>query len=110
MVKPSLVTSSPSPPVPASWRAEVEDGLVDAAAADRDVVDVERERAGELERALGELDDVARLGVDERGLCPLLQVGAGLDHGDLGPRFGGGLGCGLVAGGQREQEASGNGE
>ena len=60
---------------------EAQDRPVRPLAADGHAADVERERGAEVEPALAELDDVARLGVDQRRLGPLRGIRAGLDAG-----------------------------
>ena len=72
---------------------EAQDRLVGPLALDRHGADVERERRGELELARAELDDLAGLGLDQRGLGLLRCVRSGLDPGDLlGTRSRGRLG------------------
>ena len=82
---------------------EGQNRLVLALAANRDVADVERQRGGELELAFAEFDHVARLGVDQRGLSPLLGVGAGLD---LRDRLRGRRTLGLHAARRNERDAN----
>ena len=73
MPRPRMVTSSTSSDsVPANWKVP-----------------------------FGELDHLARLGGEERGLRAFLQVLARLDHGDLGPRLDGGLARAQAAGKRR---------
>jgi hypothetical protein len=64
---------------------EGDDGLVDARAAEGYIVDIEREALGEVERALGQLDHIARLGV----LQARLQLGVGLSSRRNWRRFSG---------------------
>ena len=67
---------------------EAEDRLVGPLALDRHVADVEREGRGELELARAELDDLARLGLDQRRLGLLRGVGTGFDPRDFRGRLG----------------------
>src|SRR5690606_38976766 len=67
---------------------EAEDRLVRPRTAHGDLVDIEAEAIGQLEPARADLHRVARPGVEQRLLQPLLRLGAG---GDL-ERFGVGYG------------------
>jgi hypothetical protein len=63
---------------------EGENGLAGTRAFDRHVRHVKREPVGQVETARREPHDVSGLGVDQRGLNPLLRIGAGCDIDGLG--------------------------
>ena len=60
---------------------EAEDGFVRPLAANRNAADVERQRGLEIESAFAQLDDIARLGIDKRGLDSLAGIGPGINLG-----------------------------
>ena len=60
---------------------EAEDGLVGPLAADRHAADVERQGGLEVESALAQLDDIARLRLDQGRLGALGSIRPGLDPG-----------------------------
>ena len=81
-----LVTSSPSPPVPAPWFLKLR--IVLSGPLPRSVTWLTSSESVEceVEPAFAELDHVAGLGIDQRGLGPLGGALAGVDRDHAGSR------------------------